>query len=101
MSATGGVRCHLCGKAYATKEFYPACSEDHLNELRLTCSRPEDTPLGTARKDAEILAKQDKIKLWVKYINHSYAARAALFELITGFKPPKMKDVAALISGHK
>ncbi len=43
---------------------------------------------------------QDKIKLWVKFINHNYAAWSALFELITGFKPPKMKDVANMISGH-
>lgn len=44
--------------------------------------------------------KQDKLKLWAKFINHQYAAWAALFELITGFKPPKMKEVAAIISGH-
>ena len=44
--------------------------------------------------------RQEKLKLWAKFINHQYAAFAALFELITGFKPPKMKEVAAIISGH-
>lgn len=48
-----------------------------------------------------MMTKQDKLKLWAKFINHQYAAWSALFELITGFKPPKMKEVSAIISGHK
>jgi adenine-specific DNA methylase len=46
------------------------------------------------------IVKREQLKLWAKYINHQYAAQAALFELITGYKPPKMKEVAAMISGH-
>jgi hypothetical protein len=41
-----------------------------------------------------------KLKLWAKFINHQYAAWSALFELITGEKPPKMREITALISGH-
>lgn len=47
----------------------------------------------------QTMTKEQKIKLWAKFVNHQYASWAALFELITGFKPPKMKDVADLISG--
>lgn len=46
------------------------------------------------------VAKREQIKLWAKFINHQYASWSALFELITGYKPPKMKEVAAIISGH-
>jgi len=48
---------------------------------------------------AEIKQKT-QLKLWAKFINHQYAAWAALFELITGDKPPKMKEILAIISGH-
>lgn len=48
----------------------------------------------------EMVQRESKLKLWAKFINHQYAAWVALFELITGFKPPKMKEVAAIISGH-
>ena len=41
-----------------------------------------------------------KIKLWAKFINHQYAAWSALFELTAGFKPPKLKEISAVISGH-
>lgn len=41
-----------------------------------------------------------QLKLWAKFINHQYAAWSALFELVTGFKPPKMKETADIISGH-
>jgi hypothetical protein len=44
--------------------------------------------------------KSDQLKLWAKFINHQYAAWSALFELITGEKPPKMKEILAIISGH-
>ena len=46
------------------------------------------------------LVKREQLKLWAKFINHQYAASSALFELITGYKAPKMKEVAAIISGH-
>ncbi len=46
------------------------------------------------------LAKREQLKLFAKIINHQYASSAALFELITGYKPPKMKEVAVIISGH-
>ncbi len=51
-------------------------------------------------KAEEVIKRESKLKLWAKFINHQYAAWSALFELITGFKPPKMKEVAAIISGH-
>ena len=51
-------------------------------------------------KTKQTMTNQDKIKLWAKFSNHQYASWSALFELITGFKPPKMKEVAAIISGH-
>jgi hypothetical protein len=41
-----------------------------------------------------------RVKLLAKIVNHQYAALAALFELITGQKPPKLKVIIALISGH-
>lgn len=44
--------------------------------------------------------KELKLKLWAKFINHQYAAFSALFELITGFKPPRMRETADIISGH-
>lgn len=46
------------------------------------------------------MSHKDKIKLWGKFINHQYAAWAALFELITGVKPPKLKEMLAVISGY-
>lgn len=51
-------------------------------------------------KAEEMIQRESKLKLWAKFINYQYAAWSALFELITGFKPPKMKEVAAIISGH-
>ncbi len=53
-----------------------------------------------AAEAEEMTQRESKLKLWAKFINHQYAAWSALFELITGFKPPKMKEVAAIISGH-
>ena len=47
-----------------------------------------------------MIQRESQLKLWAKFANHQYAAWSALFELITGYKPPKMKDVAAIISGH-
>ncbi len=85
------INCHWCGRRCTVNiKFYPACSEDHLARLRGEVEQTVYSPP---------VAKEAQIKLWVKYINHSYAAWSALFELITGFKPPRMKDVAALISG--
>lgn len=46
------------------------------------------------------MTNNDKVKLWAKFINHQYAAWAALFELITGFKPPKLKDTISLLGSH-
>ena len=43
---------------------------------------------------------ENQIKLWAKFINHQLAAWAAIFELITGNKPPKLKEILATISGH-
>ncbi|KKM04936.1 hypothetical protein LCGC14_1759200 [marine sediment metagenome] len=48
----------------------------------------------------EMIQRESKLRLWAKFINHQYAAWSALFELITGYKPPKMKEIAAIISGH-
>ncbi len=48
----------------------------------------------------EMIQRESKIKLWAKFINHILAAQAALFELITGEKPPKTKEILAIISGH-
>lgn len=44
--------------------------------------------------------KKNRLKLWAKFINHQYAAWSALFEIITNQKPPKLKEVNAIISGH-
>lgn len=44
--------------------------------------------------------RKTQLKLWAKFINHQFAAWSALFELITDFKPPKMKEILAMISGH-
>jgi hypothetical protein len=41
-----------------------------------------------------------RLKLFAKFINHQYAAWSALYELITSQKPPKMKDINLIISGH-
>jgi hypothetical protein len=62
----------------------------HLVETDSVISGPGTPPL----------AKREQLKLWAKFINHQYAAWSALFELITGYRPPKMKEVAAIISGH-
>ena len=57
--------------------------------------------IGNLKAEAEeMIQRESKLKLWAKFINHQYAASSALFELITGYKPPKMKEVAAIISGH-
>jgi hypothetical protein len=48
----------------------------------------------------EMVQRESKLKLWAKFLNHQHAAQAALFELITGDKPPKMKEMLAIISGH-
>ena len=37
--------------------------------------------------------QNDRLRLYAKFINHQVAAFAILFELITGVKPPKLKDV--------
>lgn len=88
---TKNIRCHLCGHSYATAEFYPACSQEHLDKLRSEVGQAVYSP---------VVAKEAKIKLWATFINHSYSAWSALFELITGFKPPKLKDLLPLMSGH-
>lgn len=90
MSYNEGFRCHWCGNQYANREFYPACSQDHRDEL---IGKVNDGPCKPREKEG-------KIKLWVKFVNHQYAAWSALFELITGFEPPKMKEILAMISGH-
>ena len=60
-----------------------------------------DRVIDHLRAEAEeMIQRESKLKLWAKFINHQYAAWSALFELITGFKPPKMKEIAAIISGH-
>lgn len=97
--------CWQCARLQVN-DFAPYCSDKCKQraaieaEIKLADIGPKDTPLATAKKDAEVLVRQDKIKLWAKYVNHQYAAQAALFELITGLKPPKMKEMAAIISGH-
>ena len=65
---------------------FPFCSQEH------------------AAKDEEKFLREltipRQIKLWAKFINHQLAAWAALFELITGNRPPKIKEILAVISGH-
>lgn len=83
---TKSCRCHWCGDyVWPGNGWYPCCSEEHLDKLRA---------------DIDTDHEKDKIKLWAKFINHQYAAWAVLFELITGFKPPKLKEISAVISGH-
>lgn len=43
---------------------------------------------------------ENQIKLWATFVNHQYSAWSALFELITGFKPPRLKDLLPKLSGH-
>lgn len=66
--------------------------------------RAKDTAIDSARELARELtgqlSKENEIKLWAKFINHQLAAWAALFELTTGNKPPKIKEILAVISGH-
>ena len=88
-----GTRCHWCGGQYASREFYPACSQDHRDKLAGEVGDEPCNPAINREKDAEI-------KLWAKFINHQLAAWAAIFELITGNKPPKIKEILAVISGH-
>ena len=112
MTINEGYRCHWCGNQYATSEHYPACSEDHLEKLRLGRNNPERGLQGFEHKGDvsmvdslkaeadEMIQRESTIKLWAKFINHILAAQAALFELITGEKPPKIKEILAIISGH-
>lgn len=88
-----GHRCHWCGKQYASREYGPACSLDHRDKLRNEVGDKPYNPSINREKEAEI-------KLWAKFINHQLAAWAAIFELITGNKPPKIKEILAVISGH-
>ncbi len=76
--------CHWCGQP-RNEDFAPFCSQEHFEKM-------ENATIQDANRD--------KLKLWAKFINHQYAAWSALFELITGFKPPKMKEMMAIISGH-
>lgn len=39
------------------------------------------------------MSKGQRLKAYVKLVNHVVAALAALFELITGEPAPKLKDV--------
>lgn len=39
------------------------------------------------------MSHPQRLKAYVKLVNHVIAALAALFELITGEKAPKLKDV--------
>lgn len=77
MSTNEGYRCYRCGNHYYDRNFHPACSEKHLKELRSKCASPN----------------QHTLKLWAKFINHQYAAWSTLFELVTGDKSPKLKDI--------
>ena len=84
MTINKGYRCHWCGEQ--------SCSKEHLIELQKT---------GVAiNRDYIDQLPQAQLKLFAKFINHQYAAWSALFELVTGQKPPKMKEVSAIISGH-
>jgi len=57
--------------------------------------------IDSLRAEAEeMVQREGKIKLWAKFVNHQYAAWAAFFELVTGFKPPRMKETADIISGY-
>lgn len=66
--------------------------------------RAKDTAIDSARelasKLSSQLSKENEIKLWAKFINHQLAAWAVIYELITGNKPPKIKEILAVISGH-
>ena len=57
--------------------------------------------IDNLKAEAEgMIQRESKIKLWARVINYQYAASSALFELITGYKPPKMKEITAIISGY-
>ena len=88
---------------YQTKppDYYcPWCqkSVNHMDDHFPFCSQ------GHADKDEERFHQEltipKQIKLWAKFINHQLAAWSALFELVTGNKPPKIKEILAVISGH-
>ena len=78
--------CHQCGMLISLDvETFPFCSKEHADESAAAAHR-------------EMTSGQ--IKLWAKFINHQLAAWSALFELVTGNKPPKIKEILAVISGH-
>lgn len=64
--------------------------QEHLVKADSDISGPGTPPL----------AKREQLKLFAKIINHQYAAWSALFELITGYKPPKMKDIISMYGSH-
>ena len=43
------------------------------------------------------LTHADKVRLFAKFVNHQYAAAAVLFEIITGSKPPRLKELLRLL----
>ena len=65
------ILCWQCGRPQVN-DFSPYCTDK--------CKR------RAAIEADDDKGRQGKLKLWAK--------------LITGFKPPKMKEVAAMISGH-
>lgn len=44
------------------------------------------------------MSQHDKVKLYAKFINHVLGASSALFELITGVKPPKLRELLNISS---
>lgn len=104
-----GYRCHWCGGQYENREYGPACSRDHRDKLRDEVGdEPYNPSINKEKEVVKIKSSADyrremaseQIKLWAKFINHQLAAWAAIYELITGNKPPKIKEILAVISGH-
>lgn len=42
------------------------------------------------------MSQQDKIRLFANFILQLYGAMAILFQLITGIKPPKLRDLMSI-----
>lgn len=91
---TEKLLCRWCGKP-AVNGYDPlACSKDHHDIITGILPNPD------IQESMEHNEKTVQIKLFAKFVNHQLAAWSALFELITGDKPPKMKEILAIISGH-
>lgn len=39
------------------------------------------------------MTKEQRLKAFAKFVNHVIAASMALYELVTGEQPPKLRDI--------